>query len=242
MDKHFLDLTDYFSSRSAYCILSVPVPAPFTILEMALAARFPQASFPPGDPAVALAENLCRRMSNIDFFAEQITDAITARNDTKRAWVLNALLVAYFSASKSLLDAGAIAVAETYKLNLANKEMDFAKGRIWQRLEKDHGDVFARYKPFRAWMTGEVIVWRDAAVHRLAPLVIPVVVRDAAGLVDANTMQFEFPLDPDIDNAQLWASHPPSLKWVAPLHFHQEWRDRFVYFCSEVCHDIMRLL
>lgn len=242
IQSRYQDTSDYFLNRSAYCVLSVPVPTPFIAFELALAARFPQGSFPPGDPPVALAENLCRRMSNIDFFAERITEAIAARDDTRRAWELNPLLTAHFSACKSLLDAGSVALAEVYQLNLPAKETDFGKGRFWRQLDTRQRPVFDRYGPFRAWMTGEVIVWRDAAVHRLAPLLVTAVARNADGKLDADTMHFQFPLDPDMDNARLWASAGADLGWGEPLHFHHQWRDRFVAFCSEVCKDIATLL
>ena len=242
IQSRYQDVSDYFLNRSAYCVLPGPVPDPFVAFELALAARFPQGSFPPGDPPVALAENLCRRMATVDFFAHEIGEAIAARDDTSRAWVLNALLVAHFSACKSLLDAGSVALAEVYKLNLPPKEQDFGKGSMWRRLETGHRPVFDRYQPFRAWMTGEVVVWRDAAVHRLAPLVIAGVARNADGKLDADTMRFRFPLDPDMDDARLWAEGGKGVDWGEPLHFHRLWRDRFVAFCSEVCKDIARLL
>ena len=134
-----------------------------------------------------------------------------------------------------------MALADIYFPKLPNKDRDFGKSGFWRRLEVDQPAVYGRYKTFRAWMTGEVIVWRDAAVHRLAPLVIAAVDRNAEGEIDAKTMRFEFPLDPDQDYARLWAEGGKTCDWADPLHFHKLWRDRFVAFCSHVCSDITTL-
>ena len=80
--------------------------------------------------------------------------------------------MAYFNACKSLLDAGAITLAQVYNLNLRDKQMDFSKQIFWERLEDRTGPTInSRYEPFRS-LFDEIIKWRDAAVHRTTPFVI----------------------------------------------------------------------
>lgn len=82
--------------------------------------------------SVRLAENLCRRIADVEFYAHVISENQKSPNTFRAAILIGTYLVGYFNACKSLLDACAITLAKVYNLNIRNKEMDFSKGIFWR--------------------------------------------------------------------------------------------------------------
>ena len=81
-----------------------------------------------------LAENLCRRMADIELYASMIRKQ-QEETDYKRATVLiGTFLVGYFTSCKALFDAVSISIATVYDLNLTDKKRAFGKDQFWRQL------------------------------------------------------------------------------------------------------------
>ena len=226
----------WFYNRTGYTLPGMPtVPRCFVELDEYFDARFTTSS-PMAHPSVVLAENLCRRMADVELYASYISDTLNRPDTFKGAILIGTLLVGYFTACKSLLDAGAITLASVYKLSLRNKEMDFSKPKFWKQLKEETGSIINdRYAPFRI-LFKEVIRWRDAAVHRLTPFVIT----HSPGRPDKTPrekIEIKMADQPDAEISTV-VKTPKSISWVDPLHYHRKWQSQLIEFCKEVCLDI----
>jgi hypothetical protein len=223
-----------FYNRTAYLFVGVPVPDCFLQLDKHFDTRFTTVNIT--HPSVILAENLCRRMADAEFYAHSISEALKNPNAFHGANLIGTLLVGYFTACKSLLDAGSITLAKVYGLTLTNKEMDFSKPKFWKELDKEAGPtVNSRYAPFKG-LFKEVINWRDSAVHRLTPFVVV----HTAGKPDKaprEKMEIKMVSQPDA-GVSMVVKAPKSIQWVEPLYFHNKWQSQLRDFCEEVCSDI----
>jgi hypothetical protein len=187
------------------------------------------------DLGPALAENTCRRMADIDMYAKFVSDALGHENPYQAATITASLLVGYFSACKSLLDAVSIALAELYTLPLSNKEKDFTKHTFWRELKKANPNVHDRFEDFKSFFA-EVVRWRDSAVHRFTPLVIchsP----DRPNRVPRDKVKVNMVADPDTD-IRKYLTNLSGTKWIDPLSKHTKWRNVFLSLCKEICTDI----
>lgn len=183
-------------------------------------------------PKVKMAENICRRMADIDWYANNIEVAMQEENTGKASLLTMTLLVGYFGSCKSLLDTAAISLNQIYILGLKEKEQDFGKGKFWNQLR---GGDFNRYSSFRA-LAKEVIKWRDAAIHRQSPIILP------------SGMTGERPRD----ELKIWLINDPEPQirghaiivpegqdvLIKPLDLHAKWRSEFVRLCGQLCLDI----
>jgi hypothetical protein len=138
-------------------------------------------------------------------------------------------LVAHFGACKGVLDAISVALNELYTLGLAARNQDMGKGRFWNVLLSQQPTVAQRYTPFRL-RAQEIIDWRDAAVHRVAPFFHRIYSPDS-------TEELEMLLERDPDPCEVMYSME-SRQWVHPLHFHDLWHDDLLTLCVEACKDI----
>lgn len=186
--------------------------------------------------SVRLAENLCRRIADVDFYAHFISEYQKSPAINKAAILIGTYLVGYFNACKSLLDACSIALAKVYRLRLSNKQMDFSKKDFWKQLEDQTGVVIKnRYEPFKD-LFDEIIEWRDAAIHRITPFVT----RHSPG-PPSNTprekMEIKMVEQPDVDIYTV-VKKISSIQWVEPLYYHKKWRNQLLELCKEVCLDI----
>ncbi len=86
-----------FYNRSAYRFNGVAIPQCFLELDKHLTHM----SIEEG-----LAENICRRMADVDLYATLIAKALQDIDRFQGGIKVGSFLVGYFSASKSLLDAG----------------------------------------------------------------------------------------------------------------------------------------
>jgi len=224
----------WFYNRTAYCLLNEPVPQCFIELDEHFDTRFATTGALM-HLSVTLAENLCRRIADVELVAWYISDAYKSRNTFKAAIHIGSLIVWYFSTCKSLMDAGAITLATIYNLTLTQKEMDFSKAKFWNQLKQKHPTVHARYISFKD-LLDEIVRWRDTAVHRLTPLVLT----HSPGHPDTvpqEKREIKMVARPDITISTV-ATAPKSIQWAEPLHFHGQWKNSLIEFCKEVCSDI----
>jgi len=127
-------------------------------------------------------------------------------------------------------------LATVYNLPIKPKEMDFNKSNFWKKIEKETGpEVVKRYSPFTR-LFDEIIKWRDAAVHRLTPLVIP---HSPISPSKARREQISIKVvsQPEAEISMV-AKAPKSIPWVEPLYFYKQWQNKLIEFCREVCLDI----
>ena len=126
-----------FYNRTAYSprLLNITVPQCFIELDDYFDTLF-QTTTGSAQLVVILAENLCRRLADVELFAQYISEAQRESDTFQAAILIGTFLVAYFNACKSLMDAGAITLAKVYNLNLKNKEMDFSKKKSGNNLRR----------------------------------------------------------------------------------------------------------
>jgi hypothetical protein len=106
-----LERGTYFFNRTVYPRLSTPVPECFQELDR----RFGEVGLEPDAtaPVVSLAENVCRRMGDIDFHAESIEETLAENEKAlNQAAVVSTLLVAHLGACKAMLDGVALSLNE----------------------------------------------------------------------------------------------------------------------------------
>ena len=218
----------------------MPVPSCFIELDEYFDTQF--ASLPGAfrHTSVLLAHNLCRRMGDIDTYAQDISDVLNDSTHKYREIRVGTLLAGYFSACKALFDAAAISLFTLYSLTftdkrgkhpLSLKQRDFSKQEFWKVLEKDIG-VKNRFKKFKP-VSDDVVSWRDVAVHRVAPLVVQR--RSSTG-----HMEIKMAAKPEADMLYFMGSQDDK-DWLNPLDLHRKWRPLFLELCKEVCHDISSL-
>ena len=226
-----------FYKRTAY-ILELPnitVPQCFIELDNYFDTLF-QTTVGLTQEVVILAENLCRRLADVELFAQYISEAQRKSNISQAGILIGTFLIAYFNACKSLMDAGAITLAKIYSLDLRNKETDFSKRKFWQQLEKQiEPTVLDRYTPFRS-LFSEIVRWRDSAVHRLTPFMV-IHTPDSPNKVPREKMEIKMVDQPDTD-ISVFAKKPEDIRWIDPLDFHKQWREHLLDFCGQVCLDI----
>jgi len=225
----------YLYNRTAYCLLGVTIPQFFVETEDCFQKRFTEGRFLT-HPTFTLTENLCRRMADVEFYASYIYEERKRADAYGAAAGIGTLLVGYFSACKSLLDAGAITLAKIYMPGqLSNKQMDFAKRLFWTRINQANTKVCKRYLSFKG-LSDDIIEWRDATVHRLTPLVV-IHSSTAPDKTPRNKIEIKMVAQPDAEIKDI-VKAPKNIKWVEPLHFHKKWHSQLLSFCEEVCSDI----
>jgi hypothetical protein len=186
--------------------------------------------------AVILAEILCRRLADVELFAQCISEAQNRSDAFQAATLIATFMVAYFNACKSLLDAGAITLAKIYNLKLKNKERDSSKRIFWRQLEEQVGSIVVdRYAPFNS-LFDEIVKWRDAAVHRLTPFVI-IHSADPPEKIPREKLEIKMVDQPDTDISVL-VKRGKDIRWIEPLHYHNRWREPLLDFCKQICFDI----
>ena len=136
----------YFYNRTVYRVLSQEVPHCFIALDGYFDSQFSSLEQSFSDHRVHLAENLCRRMGDIEMFAAQILDLQQHPDTLRSTLVISSYLAAHFGACKSLLDGGAMVLSHMYGLPLSNTQKDFSKPIFWQHLEQKSQDAFRRYE------------------------------------------------------------------------------------------------
>lgn len=222
-----------FYKRTPYERLNQQVPKCFIELDHYFDKIF-QAGSEILQKPTRLAENLCHRIADVEVYADYISEELKRSDAFQAAIYIGTLLVGFFTSCKSVLDAGAIALNEIYNLGLTEKEQDFGKTRLLNKLKSQTGVViYNRYLAYKS-LIKEIVAWRDSAVHRHTPFCIvhghPVrTPRDKQEIKLANQ------LDADIYTL---AKKSANIEWVEPLHHYNRWHSDLLAFCGDICLDI----
>jgi len=174
-------------------------------------------------------------MGDIDLYAWFILDAQAHPDPIWAATIIGSYLVGFFSACKSLFDAGAICLTELHRLNLGHREQDMAKGRFWTALQNTSPRSFTRFNTFRSTCK-QVIEWRDASVHRATPLVLV----HSAGIPEPATrdaVRIRMVADPNAKLERI-IDTPTNVSWLEPLQLYDTWRPELISFCDVLCTEI----
>jgi hypothetical protein len=182
------------------------------------------------------AFNVYRRMGDLELYKSAMRHELASEDQWRAASLAGSLLVGYFSAAKSMLDAAAIMLNDAYALGLSAREQDFVRGRFWNALEKRRPEVAVRYQIHRSFVT-DLQTWRDAAVHRTTPFLL------------VNTFP-EYKGDRPARKGEAWvlmASTPdagwesvfprPGKDWIDPLHIPTQWSTNFESLCADLATD-----
>ena len=228
----------YFYGRSLYSYMShVERPKCFVELDEILGAEDSNEDIvlAINMPKVKMAENICRRMADIDWYANSIEAAMQEDNIGKASLLTMTLLVGYFGSCKSLLDAAAISINQIYSLGLKEKEQDFGKGKFWNQLRKIDPSGFSSYKPFMA-LADDVIKWRVPAVHRQSPIILPNGITGERPRDELKIWLINDP-KPRIQGHAITVAEGGNVR-INPLSLHTKWRSKFVSLCGQLCSDI----
>jgi hypothetical protein len=233
----------HFYNRTLYKHLQQDIPHCFISLD----ERFDKKYSNLGEASSGLlpfAENVCRRMGDIDFYAQSIDDAYSSHDlPFDNALLIGTFLVGYFGTCKSLLDAGAITLSSIFQLELESKHQDLdpKRGRFWGKLNAKNSDAFNRYQTLQPFFK-EIIEWRDFSVHRLTPIVVvsgPTNARQGKSPSEINRsdVNIQMVANPDVYPNDL-IKEGLGVSWMHPPDLHLVWRPKLVQFCEYLCADI----
>jgi hypothetical protein len=228
----------YFFGRSQYAYLrNVEIPSCFKDLDIVLGEKDGSSDvvLAINAPAVRMAENICRRMADVDWYAAGVGNALREESVGKAACLAMTLLVGYFSSCKAVLDAAAITLNELFQLGLAPKQQDFSKEEVWKRLLGHSQHLSDRYKPYRA-LSQHVVQWRDKAVHRQYPIILPSAATEEKPRAEITLRLINDP-QPEIRDNWISVGRGRSVT-IDPLKLHNSWRSELVSMCAKLCEDI----
>ena len=228
-------MTSGFYNRTQYRFISDLLPECFLEFDEFIGLHFPTADDALQSRELSLIENLCRRMADLDFFADQISESLGQDNPFRASIQSASLIVAYLSTCKSFIDACAISLNDVYELGLTSREQDFSKGKFWKNFESSNPMRFSTYSGFRQ-LVDDIVDWRDAAIHRVAPIVM-VQFPSKKTKISRTDMDIKMISSPDI-NLPILLSKLREISWINPLTLHNDWRPSFVKLCTEICADV----
>jgi len=220
-------MTNYLRLRTAYSLEELDFPTCFVRVEEALAEKNFGLEY-----LLSEGVNVARRMGDVDLFALHIEQASVPADVQRACPLVSAYLAAYFGSCKALFDAVAIFLNSLYQLHLPWKKRDFRLGTFWKELGTRSFETHERYVPFRS-LCAEVVKWRDAAVHRAAPLAILHLTTEQRDAWEPEKGAIRIVDDPDWRGAELG----PKTKWIEPLGKHHTWRPQFLDLCNLTCED-----
>jgi hypothetical protein len=228
-----------FYNRTPYMAAQLTVPQCFIDLDDFYDPLIPDMTRSLSGFHLKHAENICRRMGDIELYALFIGEAEAQPDYFWAATIIASYLVGFFSACKSLFDAASICLADLHALELPDRGQDMGKGRFWNSLQARSSKSFTRFKTFRP-LCDEIILWRDASVHRTAPLVLvhsPGPPEHAA----REAIRIRMVATPGA-TADTVIGTPDAVDWLAPLDLHNAWRSDLVAFCGALCTEIKESL
>jgi hypothetical protein len=244
-DQKINTIEGLFFQRSAYPFIGVNPPSCFTSIAKELAVIIVDCGSNVHEayknPSFILAENLCRRMGDLELYEGAIKRELNDPNQWKAVVVIGSLMVGYFSTAKSILDAGSVALSHLYQLGLSNKEQDFSKQKFWKSLARADSNAHNRYSQFRGHFDG-IVKWRDSAVHRLTPFLIIDANMEKIGnrppeQIARSEVAILMSANPDTDMPSLLAN-ARGMKWSDPLDIPTSWKPKFIAYCEQLCNDI----
>ena len=174
-------------------------------------------------------------MANIDLYANGIEAALREESVGKATLLTMTLMIGYFGSCKSLLDAVAIGLNQIHNLKLGHREQDFGKPKFWNRLRETNTDTFERYRPKKS-LADEIIKWRDSAIHRQAPIILPSHTTGEIPREEITLWLINSP-EPHIDRNIISVPTGQDVK-IDPRSLHAQWRSDFIWLCGQICKDI----
>jgi hypothetical protein len=241
-----------FYERTAYQLSDEPVPSCFYMLDDYFETRFvsPQEAYT--HLSVLVAESVCGRMADVEMYAFLMDDALrrfgglayaggsTAdiepilndkeEDDDRAAILIRSFFVGYLGACEALLDSGAIALTELYRLPLSRVEQRFDNSNFWHQLVVAAPNVHRRYHSQRLFFL-EVMRWRDEAANRIPPIAL------LQGYLERRSMHLQV-IDGPSDELQPLGTEPRALRWIDPMELHRQWKPRLLDLCERLCQDI----
>lgn len=163
--------TTGFYNRTAFRVLKDPLPDAFRDLDQHIIRKYPDLIQAWGSKQFRHAENLCRRYGDVLLMRHHIEEALTRESRPEGAALGTSYLTAYLTSVKSLLDVTAIMLSDVYRLHLSGGQLDLAKDVFWKRFKSTQKSEADRYANLKPWFK-EVADRRNAAVHRVAPILI----------------------------------------------------------------------
>jgi hypothetical protein len=228
-----------FYNRTTYPPLGLPVPDFFLKVDEQLEATYPDDRELLSSRELAIVENLCRRLADLEFYAAQIRKQLAQPDKFTAALFAGTFLVGHLSSAKSILDASAIAVCHALALPLAPREQDLSKPKFWSVTGSTSSAHHDKYSPFRA-LAKEVVRWRDAAVHRLTPLLM-VQGPGHPAKTAPDLMKIRMLATPDATFSTLF-DNPASTQWIEVLALHDAWSPQFLALAESACQDLNELI
>ena len=163
--------TTGFYNRTAFRVLQDPLPDALHNLDQDILQRFPDLIQAWGSKQFGHAENLCRRYGDVLLMQHHAEEALARSSRPEGAALGTSYLTAYFASVKSLLDVTAIMLDDVYSLGFSGGDLDLAKDHFWNRFNSTRRAEADRYASVKPWFK-EVRNRRDAAIHRVAPILM----------------------------------------------------------------------
>lgn len=233
----------YFYHRSLFPFLGVAVPDSLVELGAFIGGRARNMSDAYDRFFLDHCENIARRLADMELYKSAIDNELASTGDPFRsATFIQTFLVAYLGAVKSLLDAIAICVNSLYRLQLKPIDRDLCRDRLHGKLSKADVHAADRYNVHQDFYE-DVRVWRNAAQHQVAPIVVvcgPTSARAgrAPNEIPRNGVNVRLVNKPGLLPSDLIL---PSngIPWVEPNAFFTSWRNSVEQIVTLICSDIM---
>ncbi|MHB8732616.1 MAG: hypothetical protein ACYDAB_12600 [bacterium] len=229
--------TTGFYNRTAFRVLNEPLPTFFASLDQYIAEKFPVLLKAWSSKEFEHAENICRRNGDILLIQKHLEEALARPNRPEGAALGASYMTFYFSCVKSLLDSIAIMLNDVYSLGLTGGDLDLAKDQFWNKFVSLRKTEAGRYGKLRPWFR-EARDWRDAAIHRVAPIL------STAGpghpnKVDPSLTTVVMVDQRDVKASDLMVANPAFWqKLISPLDLLAGWRPSIALVTELACEDI----
>jgi len=221
--------------RSAYPFLQIPAPVVLSRIAAIVSRRLKNTNLSPADAMknrlAVHAFNVYRRMGDLELYKSAMRNELDGEDKWRAASLASSLIVGYFSAAKSVLDAAAVMLNDAYSLGLSAREQDFVRGRFWNVLSATVPTVVARYQEHRTFVS-EVQAWRDAAVHRTTPFLLVNTTPEFKGDRPAKPGEAWVRMAPKPDAGWESLFPRPGEDWIDPLEIPTRWHHNFEQLCS----------
>lgn len=233
----------HFYHRSLFPFLGVAVPEPLVQLGAFIGDRAQHMSDAYDRFFLDHCENIARRLADIALYKRAIDyELASTGNPFQSATFVQTYLVAYLGAVKSLLDAIAICLDCLYSLHLKPIDRDLCRDRLLASLYKVDALAADRYHGHQVFYE-DVRVWRNAAQHQVAPIVMvcgPTSARAgrAPDQIPRNEVNIRLVNKPGLLPSHL-SRQSNDIPWVGPDAFFSSWSDSVEHIVTSICGDIM---
>lgn len=229
-----------FVERTLYRLMRLPAPSCFLRLDdhFDLALPMQPARGAATHLPVLLAERLCARFAEVEWYADSILDArkregLDREADVKAALLTRAWFVGYLGAARAFLDAAAATLDSVYDLRLARADCTFASSFFWQTLVEQSPNTHRRYHTNRIFFN-EVFRWCAESADRVAPLEVIYATFGPYSTRDAHLRVLD---EAEMLYATL-AQGRRTLNWIDPLSLHDRWKAHLLSLSERLCDEI----